>query len=109
MREKLIKNFPKDYPTYKKIIAQIEFLFADFYLTNRKNLLSDADILDIRRKLKKGDIILSGNLRTIFGKLLREPVTHASIYIGKKKIIQARAIQGVIYEKLGFNYKLISL
>jgi hypothetical protein len=100
MREKIIKNFPKNYPFYKRIIAEMEFLFADFYLTPRENLLSKKDISNTRKKLKKGDIILSGNFRTAFGKLLREPVTHASVYVGRNKVIQARGIEGVIYEKL---------
>ena len=91
-----VTNFPEGYAWYKKLLAQIAFFFARIVIHDRKNLLTQKDIRHARKLLQKGDIVLVGNLRTLFSKLVKGPVTHTLLYVGHGKFIHA-IVNGVGY------------
>jgi len=92
-----IKNFPKNYPWYKKIVANIIFFITGTIIHPRKNLLTNEDIKQAKKIIKRGDIILLGNLRTALSEIINDPLTHSSIYMGGRKIIHAMGAEGVQY------------
>jgi len=87
----IITNFPKDYPLYKKILANIVYFLTGIIYQPRKNLLSRKDLFKARFKLRKGDIVLLGNMRETSSLLIPGVFTHAAIYIGHKRFIHAIA------------------
>ena len=95
----IIYNFPPKYPFYKKIIVNMVYLFTAIMVHPRKNLLKKSDIVRINFLIKRGDIILLGNLRTIYGLILNKPVTHSAIYVGGSKCIHA-TVDGVGFVSL---------
>lgn len=95
----IIRNFPKNYPYWKKVLANIVFFIIGTIIHHRKNLLNKKDIRLAKSLLKKGDIILVGGLRRLFSVVLREPVTHSMIYLGHNRVIQA-VIDGVEIDHL---------
>ena len=103
-RYHLINNFPKKYPFYKKILSNIIFFFTGIIIHPRKNELTRKDLIKARLFLKRGDVILTGNLRTVLHSLIQEPVTHTSLYIGQDKFIHSMA-EGVQFISL---YKLFT-
>ncbi|MFH0701259.1 MAG: YiiX/YebB-like N1pC/P60 family cysteine hydrolase [Candidatus Woesearchaeota archaeon] len=95
----LITNFPRRYPTYKKIFANIVYFISGIVIHKRRNLLSHKDLLKARMLLRKGDILLVGNLRELSHLFITGPLTHALIYIGGRKFVHAIA-DGVQYTTL---------
>lgn len=91
-----VKFFPKEYPWYKRTIAQALFLGASIVIQDRDNLLTQKDIRGARKVLQRGDILLVGNLRLLFSKLVSGPVTHSLLYIGKRRFVHA-TVDGVGY------------
>ncbi len=65
----------------------------------RDNLLSQKDIFKIYTKIRKGDIILAGDLKRTTNLIIPSALTHATIYIGRHRIIHAVA-SGVEYSTL---------
>ena len=94
-----ISNFPKKCPFYKKALANFIYFITGIIIHSRKNLLSHKDLIKARFKLHKGDIALWGNLREVSALFIKGPVTHASIYVGRRKFIEAVG-DGVHYESL---------
>ncbi len=95
----IITNFPKGYPFYKKVIANIIYLFTGIVVHPRKNFLNNKDFIRAKLILKKGDIALLGNLREASSLFISGPVTHAALYVGHKKFIHA-ITDGVQYSTL---------
>ncbi len=87
----IIRNFPKNYPFWKKILANIAFFVFGTIIHHRKNLLNKKDIRQAKKILKKGDIILVGGLRRLTSLIIRGAVTHSMIYLGHNRIIHAIA------------------
>ena len=85
----IITNFPKNYPLHKKIWANFIYLISGIVIHPRKNFLTKKDMLKTMLHLKKGDILLLGNLREYSATIIKSPLTHATIYIGHKKVIHA--------------------
>ena len=85
----VIHNFPKNYPYHKKIFANLMFLLGGIIIHPRKNLLTNKDLMQARSILRRGDIILAGNLRTFYSLTIKEPVTHSGLYVGGNKIIHS--------------------
>lgn len=85
----IIRNFPKNYPYWKKALANILFFVFGTIIHNRKNLLNKKDIRLAKSLLKRGDIILVGGLRRLSSFVIRGPVTHSMIYIGHNRVIQS--------------------
>jgi hypothetical protein len=85
----IIRNFPKNYPWYKKLLCNIIFFFTQIIIHPRKNLLTYWDLVKARLVLQRGDIVLMGNFRKLFGAELHEPVSHSSIYVGRRRLIHA--------------------
>jgi hypothetical protein len=84
-----ISNFPKKYPYHKKLLANFIYFVTGIIIHPRKNALTHTDLIHARLKLRKGDICLWGNLRELSALLIKGPVTHSSIYVGRKKFIEA--------------------
>ncbi len=108
-QQKVNTNIPLP-PTQRPIITKIK-LITTTLLQNiplfwekikyhkRRNLLSKKDIFKIYLKIRKGDIILAGNLKSPTNLLIAGAVTHAALYLGRGKIIHAIG-SGVEYTKL---------
>jgi hypothetical protein len=92
-------NFPPDYPKYKRILANLMYSVFGIILFPRKNLLTRQDIKNIKKNVKKGDILLCGDLRTFFSVALNDPLTHVMFAISRKRAIHAIR-QGVQIVKL---------
>ncbi len=87
----LITNFPPDYSWWEKILSNLILFFLGIFIFPRSsNLLNKQDKKKISQLLKKGDILLLGNLRSTFAVFLHEPITHATLYLGLNKLIHAR-------------------
>jgi hypothetical protein len=101
-----ITNFPKNYPTHKKIIANAIFLLTGLLVNPRTNQLSSQDLFKANLILKKGDVLLAGNLKTLLHKIIREPVTHSGLYIGNKKFIHSRGngVQLITLDQIFMEY-----
>ncbi len=85
----IIRNFPKNYPWWKKTIANLIFFFGSTIIHPRKNLLSNDDLKSAKKLLKKGDIVLVGGLRRLSSMIIHGPITHAMMYIGHRRFIHA--------------------
>ncbi len=94
-----IDNFPKHYPFYKKLTANLIYFFTGIIIHPRKNLLSHQDLIKARLILKKGDVALLGNLRETSALFIRGSVTHTALYVGRRKFIHAIG-DGVEYVSL---------
>jgi len=99
-----VYNFPENYPWYRKLGCNLLFLIFGTTILPRKNKLSNKDIRTARKLLKKGDIILGGDSRTLFSKLVRNPITHSMLYLGGKRIIHSIGADGVRYNSLTFLF-----
>ncbi len=95
-KSRIVDNFPENYPLYKKVIANIAVFVSDIIIRQRKNELTKKELADAQLKLKKGDVVLTGNLRILFHSFVREPLTHSEFYIGKNKFVHSTA-EGVSY------------
>lgn len=94
-----IGNFPSDFSFFKRIYYHIGCKIADLRLFKFKYSIINKDFLRMRTILRKGDIILLGNLTTAFSSFVNEPLTHSSIYLGRGKIIHSSE-EGVKINKL---------
>ncbi|PIZ76630.1 hypothetical protein COY05_00625 [Candidatus Peregrinibacteria bacterium CG_4_10_14_0_2_um_filter_38_24] len=57
----LIINFPKDYPWYKKVYANVLFFFSGMIIHPRDNWLTQADLRGAHKLLKKGDVVFASH------------------------------------------------
>jgi hypothetical protein len=94
-----IQNFPRNYPFYKRIFAHFVYFITGIIVHVRKNLLTHEDLIKARLELRKGDIVLLGNLREISSLFIKGTVTHAALYVGRKKFVHAIG-DGVGYASL---------
>lgn len=101
---KIIRNHPKKYNFIQKILVEIIFLLTVTNVKIRKNLLKWSTYNKVKKVLKKGDVVVLGDLKTFLSLFADGPVTHASIYIGHNKIIHARG-NGIMYMTLGKIFK----
>ena len=85
----LIKNFPQSYPFYKKIFANISFIFSRLIIHKRENKLSFNDLFQANLRLRKGDIVLCGEQETVFSDIIGDIVNHAVIYVGRRRFVEA--------------------
>lgn len=85
----IIKNFPKNYPFWKKVYANILFFIGGIVIHPRKNALSKEDLTQAYKTLKKGDLVLVGDLKKIGSMIIDAPITHATLYIGHRTLIHA--------------------
>lgn len=65
----------------------------------RTNHLSHRDIIKVYFKVRKGDVILAGNLKNPVSLVYSGPLTHSAIYVGRRKIVHAIE-EGVGYATL---------
>jgi hypothetical protein len=94
-----IHNFPKRYPFYKKLFANFIYFLTGVVLHPRKNLLNNRDLVKSRLLLRKGDIVLLGNLRETSAFFIKGAVTHTALYVGRRTFIHAIG-DGVEYTSL---------
>jgi len=78
----IIKNFPKHYSFWKKVVANLLFFFGATIIKERKNLLTEDDFKNAKKVLEKGDVILVGGLKRLSSLIIKGPVTHSIIYTG---------------------------
>lgn len=95
----MLKNFPPNFPWYKKLGAHITYHFSKIILFPRKNLLSKADIQAARKIIAPWDIILCGNYRETSALFIPGLVTHTIAYIDKGRCVHSSA-HGVRYLSL---------
>ena len=84
-----ITNFANGTPWYKKLYGNFVYFVSGVIIHSRKNTLSTKDYVRGKLLLRRGDIILWGNLRESSSLLIEEPVTHASLYMGRKRVLEA--------------------
>ena len=82
-----IDNFPKGYPWYNKIKANLIYFFGGIIIYPRNNFLSKEDILQTKKVLKKGDVLLLGNLEESSVLFIGSPLTHTGIYAGGREVV----------------------
>lgn len=87
----IIRNFPKHYPFWKKIVANLAFFIFGTIIHKRKNALNKEDIRHSKRILQPGDIILIGELHRASHLIIGGPITHATIYLGNSLVVHAIA------------------
>jgi len=73
----------------KRYLSETIELFQKIKYKKRTNLLSKKDIFKIWIKIRKGDIILVGNLKEEIDILIPGPLTHIAMYLGHTKLISA--------------------
>lgn len=95
----IIKNFPKNYPFWKKVYANILFFIGGIIIHHRKNLLTKEDLRQAFKTLKKGDLVLVGGLRKASAIFIDAPLTHSMIYTGHRTFIHSIG-DGVEYASL---------
>ena len=98
-QEHIIRNFPKKYATWRKVRDNALFFTFSIVVHPRKNLLTQKDMMKAKSTLRRGDIVLIGDLKTAFASLIKDPITHSAIYVGSRKFIHAVA-DGVCYTSL---------
>ena len=98
-----MKRLPKDIPlpptesptlTKIRIITKIIkekiiLFFTKIGIHRRYNLLITKDIIKTYLKLRRGDIILTGNFNTPVNLIIPGALTHAALYLGRGKIIHS--------------------
>ncbi len=97
--KRLPKNIPLP-PTESPTITKLHILqkiinekilssFTKIGIHHRHNLLTTTEILKTYLKLRKGDILLTGNFNTPINLIVPGALTHAALYLGRGKIIHA--------------------
>jgi len=94
--KKLEYNFRPQMPFYKIILYNFLIIVLGINLPPRKNWLTKQDLLNFKKNIEIGDVVLVGNLRTLFAKLAGGVLTHSMIYVGNDKFINS-TIDGVGY------------
>jgi hypothetical protein len=92
-------KFPKGFNAFQRTLVRIVNGIFGMRLFRIDFKIRHSEILQIRKILKKGDILLMGDLRTVYSKLIEDPLTHSGIYIGRKKIVHAET-SGVMVSRL---------
>jgi len=85
----IIRNFPKGYPWYKKLWANIMFMVSTTVIHPRRNSLTQDDIRKTAAMLRRGDVVLVGNKRKVSGVFISGPLTHGMLYVGRKKFLHS--------------------
>ena len=85
----IIKNFPPKYPFWKKVYANIIFAIGITKTNSKNSDLTLKDYIRAKNTIKKGDLLLVGNLRRIVKFFVKGPVTHCLMYVGNNKCIHS--------------------
>lgn len=101
---KIIRNHPKNYGFIKKLAVEIIYLITITNVRLRENLLKFSNYKIIQMNLKRGDVVLLGDLKTVVSLFADGPFTHSAIYLGRNKFIHAVG-DGVSYMKLNKIFK----
>jgi hypothetical protein len=101
---KIIRNHPKNYGFFRKILVEIVYLTTVTNIKIRENLLKYSLYKKIKYTLKRGDIVLLGDLKTVVSLFVDAPFTHSAIYLGRNKFIHATG-DGVSYTYLKKFFK----
>lgn len=105
-RRHTLTNLRPDATFFQRLKAHILYYVGATIYTERRNFLTQEDYLASYPLLMPGDLILVANHRRLTGILLRGIVTHALIYAGEGKCIQANSdgVVSISYEDLFFEY-----
>jgi len=106
-----IKNFPEGYPFHKKVYANLIYFSSRIILDNRKNLLTKKDMRLAKLILRRGDILLLGNLRDFSSFLINSPITHSAIHTGRHRFVHAvgDGVESVSLKYLGKEYDTLAI
>ena len=88
---RMIKIFPKDFSLIRKIYYSTGTFLSRIRIFDKRKGKFQKDPIKIKKNLRKGDIILIGDLETAFSAFIDEPITHSLIYVGNNKVIHAIA------------------
>ena len=86
-----VYNFSPHYTPAKRKLANLIAHIADIRLEEQENYLSKDDYLNAKAFIRKGDILLVGDLRHASRYFVTGYLTHTLIYCGKGKCIHAVA------------------
>lgn len=86
-----LKNLPKQDSRFRKILSHLIFFFLITRVTPRKNRLTVKDYLKSQEVIKRGDVILVGNFRTISRFFMGKFFTHSLLYTGNGECVHADA------------------
>ncbi len=91
---KWIRNFPKKYSLFRRILYNFVYFLFSLKLIKKVAFVPADRLLHVRKIIRKGDILLLGNLTTIYPIFFGEVLTHSAIYIGHGKVIHS-VLKGV--------------
>lgn len=91
----LVKNFRKSAGWREKLFGHFLLIAGGIRIIPRKNLLVRCEYSAIAGELQPGDLVFVGSKREISRFFLRGDLSHALIYLGKKKFIHSAAKYGV--------------
>ena len=100
----IVRNFPSEYIWPKKVLANIMYFFAAIHPQPRDNWLDSSDQEEVESLLELGDVLLLGNLRTVFSKFCEGPFTHSGVYCDNARIVNCVA-DGVGFKDLNQIYR----
>jgi hypothetical protein len=102
----LIRNFPKRFSYFKRILGNIIFFILVTKVTLRKNHLAIADYLAAKDLIKAGDVILAGGFRSVSHFFMGKFFTHSLLYAGGGECIHASAdgVDTITLEELFTEY-----
>ncbi len=91
----LVKNFRESASWRERLFGHFLLIAGDIRIIPRKNLLVRREYSVIAGKLQPGDLVFAGSKREISRFFLRGDLSHALIYLGKKKFIHSSVEYGV--------------
>ncbi len=96
---------------YTTLIEKATILLEKVKYRKRTNLLNKKDILKIYLNIRKGDIILAGNLKSPTNFLIPGSLTHAGLYSGHQKVIHAigNGVESTSLQKILKTYDTLAI
>ncbi len=100
-----ISNFPDRYSLPKRWFYQLLNFVGNRRLNFSEKALKKRDRKKVKKLMRKGDLLIVGNLKVASSLLMKGPLTHAMMYTGKGKFYHAIG-HGVEKISLGKVFKI---
>lgn len=106
-----ILNQPLGLETFKFLFSKFLYIFFNIRVKYRKNYLNTNDLRKTKEIIKRGDLILVGDFKTISGLFMGKYFTHSLLYIGKGKCIHAsgKGVQKILLKKVFKIYDTLTI
>lgn len=106
-----IVNYPLNLNSIKYLFTKFLYRFFNIKIKWRNNYLNYSHYIKTKRIIKKGDLILVGDFKTISGLFMGKYFTHSLIYIGNGKCIHAcgRGVQKILLKKVFNIYDTLTI